>query len=77
MTDTNGRKPKPAKPSRPPRPYRDSALVYGAFAIIVVVVAALTGGKVWWAVVAASCAFLLGTAWTWRTIRLREARRRP
>ena len=74
MSSTNGRKPK--RRSRPPRPYRDSALVYGAFAIIVVVVAAATGGRVLWAVVLASCAFLLATGWTWRSIRLREARKR-
>ena len=74
MTGTNGRHPR--RRSRPARPYRDSALVYGAFAIIVVVVAAATGGKVLWAVVGASCAFVLGTAWTWRSIRVREARKR-
>jgi O-antigen ligase len=72
MTSTNGRH----RPRRRPRPYRDTALVYGAFAIIVVVIAAATGGRVLWAVVAASCAFVLGTAWTWRSIRLREERKR-
>jgi len=74
MTSTNGRR--PSRRSRTPRPYRDSALVYGAFAIIVVVVAAATGGTVLWAVVAATAAFVLATAWTWCSIRLREARKR-
>ncbi len=74
MSSTNGRKPK--RRSRPPRLYRDSALVYGAFAVIVVVVAAATGGRVLWAAVLAACAFVLATAWTWRSIRLREAKKR-
>jgi hypothetical protein len=74
VSSPNGRRPK--RKTRPPRPYRDSALLYGAFAVIVVVVAAATGGKVLWAVVLASCAFILATAWTWRSIRLREARKR-
>jgi len=74
MTSPNGKKPK-HRP-RPSRPYRDSALVYGAFAVIVVVVAAATGGKVIWAVILASCAFALATGWTWRSIRLREERKR-
>jgi hypothetical protein len=74
MSSTNGRQPKRGPRSR--RLYRDSALIYGAFAIIVVVVAAATGGKVLWAVVLASCAFVLATGWTWRSIRLREERRR-
>jgi O-antigen ligase len=74
MSSTNGRK--PARRPRPSRPYRDSAFVYGAFAILVVVVAAVTGGRVLWAVVLASCAFVLATGWTWRSIRLREERKR-
>jgi hypothetical protein len=61
---------------RSARPYRDSALLYGAFALIVIIVAVLTGGRVLWAIVAAGGAFLLGTAWAWRGIRGREQRRR-
>ena len=75
MTTTNGRHPT-GRRRRAARPYRDSALIYGAFAVIVVVVAVATGGRVLWAVVGAACAFVLGTAWTWRSIRMREERRR-
>jgi len=74
MTSTNGGRPSRRR-MRSARPYRDSALIYGCFAIVVVVVAAATGGEVLWAVVGATCAFVLGTAWTWRAIRQREERR--
>jgi uncharacterized membrane protein YoaK (UPF0700 family) len=72
VTATNGRSPVRRRPRRPPRPYRDSALLYGAFAVIVVVLAVVTGGSTLWAVVAAVCAFVLATGWTWRNLRKRE-----
>jgi hypothetical protein len=71
---TNGRN--PAR-SRSQRPYRDSALVYGAFAVIVLVVAVVTGGRVLWAIVGAIGAFLFAMLWTWRSIRASERQRRP
>ena len=73
MTATNGRD--PAR-SGSKRPYRDSALIYGAFAVILVVVAVATGGRVLWAVVAAVGAFLFAMLWTWRSLRAREEQRR-
>jgi len=73
MTAGNGRDPA-KRHSR--RPYRDSALVYGFFALVVIVVAVLTGGRVLWAIVAAVGAFVIGTTWTWRNIRAREQEQR-
>jgi Flp pilus assembly protein TadB len=58
------------------RPYRDSALIYGAFALIVIVVAVLTGGRVLWAVILAVGAFMIAMLWTWRSLRGREGQRR-
>jgi Flp pilus assembly protein TadB len=69
----NGRDPARRKSKRP---YRDSALVYGAFAVIVLVVAVATGGRVLWAVVAAIGAFVLAMLWTWRSLRAREDEKR-
>jgi Flp pilus assembly protein TadB len=69
---TNGRD--PAR-RRSQRPYRDSALVYGAFAVIVLVVAVVTGGRVLWAIVGAVGAFLFAMLWTWRSIRTRGRER--
>jgi len=73
MTGANGRD--PAR-SGSKRPYRDSALIYGAFAVILVVVSVATGGRVLWAVVAAVGAFLFAMLWTWRSLRAREEQRR-
>jgi hypothetical protein len=73
VTPTNGRNPA-RRVSK--RPYRDSALVYGAFAIIVVVIAVATGGRVLWAVVGAGGAFAFAMLWTWRSLRPREEQRR-
>jgi Flp pilus assembly protein TadB len=56
----------------PEHPYRDSAVLYAVLAIIVVIVAAATGGGVVRAIVFAVVAFLLATAWSWRTWRSRE-----
>jgi len=73
MTGSNGRDPA-RRTSK--RPYRDSALVYGAFAVIVLVVAVVTGGRVLWAVVGAVGAFLFAMLWTWRSLRAREEKKR-
>ena len=73
MTTTNGKNP---RRRRSPKPYRDSALLYGALGMIVVVIAVLTGGKVLWAILAATGAFLIATGWTWRNLRAREAEQR-
>jgi Flp pilus assembly protein TadB len=69
MTGSNGRD--PAR-STSKRPYRDSALVYGSFAVIVLVAAIVTGGRVLWAIVAAVGAFLFAMLWTWRSLRTGE-----
>jgi len=71
VTTTNGRRPA----RRKPRPYRDSALVYAAFGLIVIVLGVVTGGHVLWPIVAGVGAFLVATGWTWRS--LRERKRRP
>lgn len=62
----------------PKHPYRDSALLYGALAILVVVIAAATGGDIGRAFFYAVAVFVVATAWTWRTWRnrLREERAR-
>jgi hypothetical protein len=73
LTGTNGQNP---RRRRSPKPYRDSALLYAALGVIVVVIAVLTGGKVMWAIVAATGAFLIATGWTWRNLRAREAEQR-
>ena len=57
MTAGNGRDPA-KRHSR--RPYRDSALVYGFFALVVIVVAVLTGGRVLWAIVLKEGSKLIG-----------------
>jgi Flp pilus assembly protein TadB len=72
-TKSNGRD--PARRSSK-RPFRDSALIYGAFALIVIIVAVLTGGRVLWAVVLAVGAFMFAMLWTWRSVRGREGQRR-
>jgi membrane protein implicated in regulation of membrane protease activity len=65
--------------SPPPKhPYRDTMLVYGAFAVIVVLVAWLTGGGVGKAAVVAVAFFVIASAWNvyrWRTRAHAEARR--
>jgi uncharacterized membrane protein YoaK (UPF0700 family) len=74
LTTTNGQSPQ--RPRRPPRPYRDSALIYAAFAVIVIVLATVTGGSILWATAAALVAFVLATGLTWRNLRQR-GRERP
>jgi len=60
-------------PPPPKHPYRDTVIVYGAFAVIVVLVAWATGGDVKKAAVVAIVFFLLATAWN--TYRLHQRRR--
>jgi hypothetical protein len=73
MSKTNGQD--PAKRISK-RPYRDSALIYGSFALIVIIVAVVTGGRVLWAVVLAVGAFMFAMLWTWRSLRGRQGQRR-
>jgi len=63
-------------PPPPKHPYRDTVIVYGAFAVIVVLVAWATGGDVKKAAVVAIVFFLLATAWnTYRLLQRRRADR--
>ena len=61
--------------SPPPKhPYRDSAIVYAVFAVIIVVVAWATGGAVGSAAIVAVVFFVVATGWSafrWRS-RLQE-----
>jgi hypothetical protein len=61
----------------PRRPVRDSAILYGALAIVIVVVAAATGGDLVRAALFALGFFALATAWSWHRwrTRLRQERR--
>ena len=72
MTNTNGGNP---SRKRTPRPYRDTVLVYGAFAVALVVIVALTGGNIWWGLLVAVVAFIAAVGWTWRSLRAREGQR--
>jgi hypothetical protein len=58
---TGGRLPDPL----PKRPYRDSAVVYGALALILVGVAWATGGELPRAVIFGAGFFLVATSWSW------------
>jgi Flp pilus assembly protein TadB len=73
MTKSNGRDPS-RRVSK--RPYRDSALIYGSFALIVIIVAVVTGGRVLWAIVLAVGAFTFAMLWTRRSLRARQGQRR-
>jgi hypothetical protein len=61
----------------PRRPYRDSAILYGALALVIVVVSVATGGDLVRAVLFALGFFALATAWSWHRwrTRMREERR--
>jgi len=64
--------------SEPPRaipkhPYRDTALVYAFFAVLVVLVAWATGGPVVKAVVLAVAFFVAAVSWSWFRWRQRLA----
>ena len=66
-------------PTVPARPYRDTALVYLGFAVVIVVIATLTGGGFVRAVVVAAFFWLAATAYGWLRWRrrLRGHERRP
>ena len=49
----------------PAHPYRDSALVYAFYAVLVVLIAWLTGGPVVRAVELAAAFFVATVAWSW------------
>jgi ABC-type bacteriocin/lantibiotic exporter with double-glycine peptidase domain len=55
----------------PKRPYRDSALLYGGFAVVFLVVVFATGGRLLVAVPIAAGCFVLATAYSWWRIRER------
>ena len=63
--------------SPPPKhPYRDSAILYAAFALIIVLVAWATGGSVSSAALVAVVFFVVATAWSmfrWRSRMAEEA----
>jgi Flp pilus assembly protein TadB len=59
------------------RPFRDTALIYGAFAVVFVVVAVATGRSPVVAVPVALGCFLVATGYAWWRLRRRlEAERR-
>jgi Flp pilus assembly protein TadB len=60
--------------SRSKHPYRDTALVYAGFAVVIVVAAFLTGGDLERALVTAVLVYLVATAWSWYHLRRRKAR---
>jgi Flp pilus assembly protein TadB len=62
----------------PKHPYRDSALVYAAFTLIVVLLAWASGGGLRKAILVAAAFFVVATSWSWLRWqrRLREQRRR-
>ncbi len=63
------------RPEEPPlaHPYRDAALVYLGFAVVIVVVAVATGGKLLSAVVVAALFWLAATAFS--AVSLRRKRK--
>jgi membrane protein YdbS with pleckstrin-like domain len=68
--------PPESKRSLPKHPYRDSALLYGALAVLVVVISVATGGGFVRALVYAVVVFIIATAWSWRSWRNREREER-
>jgi len=55
----------------PKHPYRDTALVYGALAVLLVVVALATGSGLPRALITAAAVFVAATLWSWRLWRNR------
>jgi O-antigen ligase len=66
--------------SPPPKhPYRDSAILYAVFAVIIVLVAWATGGAVGTAAIVGAVFFVVATAWSmfrWRSRIQEEAANR-
>ena len=54
-------------PSAPPpeHPYRDTAIVYGFFAVVIVLIAWATGGPVLKALILAVAFFFAAVVWSW------------
>jgi hypothetical protein len=63
----------PPKGKLPPHPYRDSAILYGALAVLVVVAAA-SGSSVVRALVWAVAVFVVATGYSWWRVRERLRR---
>ncbi len=59
----------------PAHPYRDTAVVYGAMAILLVVITWVTGGDVVRSIIVGAFVFVIATAWTSRTFRERIRQR--
>ncbi|MSO57640.1 MAG: hypothetical protein EXQ77_01200 [Thermoleophilia bacterium] len=55
----------------PKHPYRDSALLYGSFAVVLVAAGAATGSDLWRTVGIAGAFFVLATGWAWFRFRQR------
>jgi len=65
----------------PKHPYRDTAVVYGGFAVVVVLLAWVTGGSVLKGIAVAAVVFVAACTWSWarwhqRLRREAEARER-
>jgi hypothetical protein len=55
----------------PKHPYRDTALVYGALAVLLVGIALATGSGLARALITAAAVFVAATLWSWRLWRNR------
>ena len=66
--------PGPEEGKRSKHPYRDAAVVYAGFALVIVVAAFLTGGSLRRAVITAVVVYIVATGWTWFHLRRRKAR---
>jgi membrane protein implicated in regulation of membrane protease activity len=58
----------------PKHPYRDTAVVFGAMALVIPVVAWLTHGNVGQAAVVGALFFVVATGWNWSRYRERQKR---
>lgn len=58
----------------PKHPYRDTALVFGAMALVIPIVAWLTNGNVGQAAVVAALFFVVATGWNWSRYHERQKR---
>jgi hypothetical protein len=55
----------PYEVTPPKHPYRDSAILYGALAVLVVVIGAATGTSVVKALIVAAAVFVAATLYSW------------
>jgi membrane protein implicated in regulation of membrane protease activity len=58
----------------PKHPYRDTAIVFGAMALLIPVVAWLTGGNTGQAAVVGALFFVVATGWNWSRYHERQKR---